>query len=382
MASKQYKIVYCTPALYFAGGMERVLTMKANYFADHFGYDITIILTDGEDKPIFYPLSDKVKVINLNIGFEELWTCSFIKKIVIYLKKQYLYKKMLKKELMRIRPDITVSMLRREINFINEIKDGSKKIGEIHINRANFRNFESKDDNLIKKLFAKVWMNDLTNKLKKLDRFVVLTEKDKEAWVELDNVCVIPNPLSFIPQNFSKLTEKRVIAVGRYCHEKGYDLLLKAWRIVQNSIADWRLEVYGEGDRSQYDEMISSLNIDRHRCILHGRSSNIQDEFEKSSLAVCSSKFEGFGLVITEAMSCGLPVVSFDCPWGPRAIIQDGEDGLLVENGNVEKLAEALIMMIQHPEMRSKMAAKAIENVQRFSIEKIAEKWRSLFDSL
>ena len=382
MASKQYKIVYCTPALYFAGGMERVLTMKANYFADHFGYDITIILTDGEDKPIFYPLSDKVKVINLNIGFEELWTCSFIKKIVIYLKKQYLYKKMLKKELMRIRPDITVSMLRREINFINEIKDGSKKIGEIHINRANFRNFESKDDNLIKKLFAKVWMNDLTNKLKKLDRFVVLTEKDKEAWVELDNVCVIPNPLSFIPQNISKLTEKRVIAVGRYCHEKGYDLLLKAWRIVQNSIADWRLEVFGEGDRSQYDEMISSLNMDRYRCILHGRSSNIQDEFEKSSLAVCSSKFEGFGLVITEAMSCGLPVVSFDCPWGPRAIIKDGEDGLLVENGNVEKLADAIIWMIQHPEMRSKMASKAVENVQRFSIEKIAEKWKSLFDAL
>lgn len=382
MASKQYKIVYCTPALYFAGGMERVLTMKANYFADHFGYDITIILTDGEDKPIFYPLSDKVKVINLNIGFEELWTCSFIKKIVIYLKKQYLYKKMLKKELMRIRPDITVSMLRREINFINEIKDGSKKIGEIHINRANFRNFESKDDNFIKRLFAKVWMNDLANKLKRLDRFVVLTEKDKDAWVELDNVCVIPNPLSFIPQNISKLTEKRVIAVGRYCHEKGYDLLLKAWCIVQNNIADWRLEVYGEGDRSQYDEMISSLNIDRHRCILHGRSSNIQDEFEKSSLAVCSSKFEGFGLVITEAMSCGLPVVSFDCPWGPRAIIHDGEDGLLVENGNVEKLADAIIWMIQHPEMRSKMATKAIENVQRFSIEKIAEKWRSLFDAL
>lgn len=382
MASKQYKIVYCTPALYFAGGMERVLTMKANYFAEHFGYDITIILTEGEGKPLFYPLYDKVKVINLNIGFEELWTCSFIKKIVIYLKKQYLYKKLLKNELMRIRPDITVSMLRREINFINEIKDGSKKIGEIHINRANFRNFDSKDDNFIKRLFAKVWMNDLINKLKRLDRFVVLTEKDKEAWVGLDNVWVIPNPLSIVPQNISKLNEKRVIAVGRYCHEKGYDLLLKAWYLVQNSITDWRLEVFGEGDRSQYEEMISSLNMDRHRCILHGRSSNIQEEYEKSSLAVCSSKFEGFGLVITEAMSCGLPVVSFDCPWGPRAIIHDGENGLLVENGNVEKLADAIIWMIQHPEMRSKMATKAIENVQRFSIEKIAEKWRSLFDTL
>lgn len=318
----------------------------------------------------------------MNIGFEELWTCSFIRKIVIYLRKQYLYKKILKNELMRIRPDFTVSMLRREINFINDIKDGSKKIGEIHINRVNFRNFDSKDDNFIKRLFAKVWMNNLVKKLKQLDSFVVLTEKDKEAWVELDNVCVIPNPLSFVPQNISKLTEKRVIAVGRYCHEKGYDLLLKAWRIVQNSIADWRLEVFGEGDRSQYDEMISSLNMDRYRCILHGRSSNIQDEFEKSSLAVCSSKFEGFGLVITEAMSCGLPVVSFDCPWGPRAIIKDGEDGLLVENGNVEKLADAIIWMIQHPEMRSKMASKAVENVQRFSIEKIAEKWKSLFDAL
>ena len=379
---RQYRIVYCTPALYFAGGMERVLTMKANYFAEHFGYDITIILTDGRDKPLFYPLSDKVKVVNLNIGFEELWICSFIKKIFLYLKKQHLYKKLLKKELMRIRPDFTVSMLRREINFINDIHDGSKKIGEIHINRANFRNFEGKDANTLKNLFSKYWMNSLLSKLRKLDSFVVLTEKDKEAWVELDNVCVIPNPLSFIPQNISKLTGKRVIAVGRYCHEKGYDLLLKAWLIVQNSIADWRLEVFGEGDRSQYEEMISSLNMDRHRCILHGRSSNIQDEFEKSSLAVCSSKFEGFGLVITEAMSCGLPVVSFDCPWGPRAIIHDGEDGLLVENGNVEKLADAIIWMIQHPEMRSKMASKAVENVQRFSIEKIAEKWKSLFDAL
>ena len=382
MVLRQYKIVYCTPALYFAGGMERVLTQKVNYFADHFGYDITIILTDGKDKPLFYQLSDKVKVINLNIGFEELWTCSFLKKIFIYLRKQHQYKKLLNKELLRIRPDITVSMLRREINFINDIKDGSKKIGEIHINRVNFRNFESNKDNFIKKIFAKVWMNSLLKELKRLDRFVVLTEKDKEAWVELNNVFVIPNPLSFSPQVISRLTEKRIIAVGRYSHEKGYDLLLKAWVIVQNRISDWRLEIFGEGDRSQYDKMISSLNIDRHRCILHGRSSHIQEEFINSSLAVCSSKFEGFGLVITEAMVCGLPVVSFDCPWGPRAIINDGEDGLLIENGNVEQLAEALVEMTQHPEKVRMMAAKAVENVQRFRIEHIAEKWKSLFDDL
>ena len=392
MVSKQFRIVYCTPALYFAGGMERVLTMKANYFAEHFGYDVTIILTDGKEKPIFYPLSDKVKVINLDIGFEELWTCSFLKKIFFYLKKQHLYKKLLNRELMRIRPDITVSMLRREINFINDIQDGSKKIGEIHINRANkkigeihinranFRNFEG--NNALKNLFSKFWMNSLLSKLQRLDRFVVLTEKDKEAWVELNNVCVIPNPLSFTSTRHSDLSEKRIIAVGRYCHEKGYDLLLKAWGIVQNRTTDWRLEIFGEGDRTQYEEMVDTLNLDRHRCILNGRSSKIQDEFLNSSLSVCSSKFEGFGLVITEAMACGLPVVSFDCPWGPRAIISDGEDGMLVENGNVDKLAEALVLMIQNPKQRKAMADKAIENVQRFSIDQIAGQWKSLFESL
>ena len=156
--NKRYKIVYCTPALYMAGGVERVLTLKANYFAEHFGYDVTIILTEGNEKPLFYPLSNKVKVVNLNIGFEELWTCSFIKKIFVYLKKQRLYKKLLKQELMRIRPDITISLLRREINFLTSIKDGSKKIGELHVNRSNYRNFEQGDTNLLKNLFSKLWI--------------------------------------------------------------------------------------------------------------------------------------------------------------------------------------------------------------------------------
>ena len=154
--NKRYKIVYCTPALYMAGGVERVLTLKANYFADHYGYDITIILTEGKDKPLFYPLSDKVKVVNLDIGVEELWTCSFFKKVIVYLKKQRLYKKLLKQELLHIRPDITISLLRREINFLTSIKDGSIKIGELHINRAHYRNFEGKGANLMKIVFGSI----------------------------------------------------------------------------------------------------------------------------------------------------------------------------------------------------------------------------------
>lgn len=382
MALRQYKIVYCTPALYMAGGVERVLTLKANYFADHYGYDITIILTEGMDKPLFYPLSDKVKVINLGIGFEELWTCSFIKKVIVYLKKQYVFKKLLKQELLRIRPDITISLLRREINFLTSINDGSKKIGELHVNRANYRNFEQGETNILKTLFAKFWMRNLVSNLKQLDKFVVLTEEDYHNWSELDNVTVIPDPLTFSSSSCSPLTEKRVIAVGRYVYQKGFDLLLKSWSIVEKKCPDWILTIIGQGERLQYENLIDELKIDRTRCKLLGPTERIQDEYMRSSLLVLSSRFEGFGMVLVEAMACGLPVVSFDCPCGPKDIIQNNVDGVLVESGNVEKLAEAIVMMIQNAEQRKNMATKAIENVQRFKMDQIAELWKSLFESL
>ena len=382
MALRQYKIVYCTPALYMAGGVERVLTLKANYFADHYGYDITIILTEGMDKPLFYPLSDKVKVINLGIGFEELWTCSFIKKVIVYLKKQYVFKKLLKQELLRIRPDITISLLRREINFLTSINDGSKKIGELHVNRANYRNFEQGETNILKTLFAKFWMRNLVSNLKQLDKFVVLTEEDYHNWSELDNVTVIPDPLTFSSSSCSPLTEKRVIAVGRYVYQKGFDLLLKSWSIVEKKCPDWILTIIGQGERLQYENLIDELKIDRTRCKLLGPTERIQDEYMRSSLLVLSSRFEGFGMVLVEAMACGLPAVSFDCPCGPKDIIQNNVDGVLVESGNVEKLAEAIVMMIQNAEQRKNMATKAIENVQRFKMDQIAELWKSLFESL
>ena len=380
--NQQLKIVYCTPALYLAGGMERVMTLKANYFAEHYGYNITIVITDGKGKEPFYALSEKVKVVNLDIGFEELWNQPFLKKAILYLKKQRLYKKKLSACLMELRPDITISMLRREINFITSIQDGSRKVGEIHINRAHFRNFEEKDSNYIKSLFSKFWMHSLLEKLKKLDRFVVLTESDRKAWHELDNVEVISNPLSFNPTTFSNLTNKRVIAVGRYCYEKGYDHLLRAWAIVQKRCPDWRLDVFGDGDRSAYEALMDQWRIDRSRCKLNLCTQNIQPEFEQSAISVCSSRFEGFGLVIIEAMACGVPVVSFDCPWGPRAIISDGEDGILVENGNVNQLAEAMLKLITDDNLRIAMGSKAKVNVQRFSIEVIANKWKKLFEGI
>lgn len=381
MSNRRYKIVYCAPSLYMAGGVERVLTLKANYFADHFGYDITIILTEGKNKPMFYPLSNKIHVVNLNIGFEELWTCSFAKKVLVYLKKQRQFKKALTKELMRIHPDVTVSLLRREINFLNDIKDGSRKIGELHVNRANYRNFETNDSNFIKNLFAKFWMYSLVSKLKHLDQFIVLTEEDKKAWAELPNISVIPDPLSFCPTQKSSLSVKRVIAVGRYVYQKGFDLLLQAWATIERQYPEWQLVVFGDGNRTPYEQQMKELGIDDSRCHLYGPTTDIQQEYVNSSLFAFSSRFEGFGMVLVEAMACGLPVVSFDCPCGPKDIVRDSEDGILVENGNIKLFASSLSKLMSDEALRQSMSKAALKNVQRFSMEQIAEQWRNIFES-
>ena len=283
---------------------------------------------------------------------------------------------------MRIHPDFTISLLRREINFLNDIKDGSKKIGELHVNRANYRNFEAGDSNLIKNLFAKFWMHSLVTKLKKLDRFIVLTNEDRLAWSELTNVSVIPDPLSFVPNQFSTLTEKRVIAVGRYVYQKGFDLLLQSWSKVEKEHPDWQLVIFGDGDRVPYEQLMKQLGIDAGRCHLNGPTTNIQHEYANSSLFVFSSRFEGFGMVLVEAMACGLPVVSFACPCGPKDIVSDGDDGLLVKNGDVDALANAISHLMSDEQLRNTMSQAAQRNVKRFDINQIADRWRLLFSDL
>ena len=365
-----------------AGGVERVLTLKANYFAEEFGYDVTIITTDGKQKPNFFTLSEKVHVVNLDINFEEMWHRSFLSRLFLYIAKEEKFKQLLSEELNRIKPDVTISLLRREINFLTDIHDGSKKVGEIHINRAHYRNFTPNRSNPFKDLFAKYWMHGLVKKVKQLDRFVVLTEYDRHAWQEIPRVVVIPNPLPFYPKKIPSERKKRVIAVGRYFDEKGYDLLLQSWSIVEKADSEWELVVFGDGNKPYYERIADSLGLDRKRCILNDSISDVEKEYLASSLFVCTSRFEGFGMGIIEAMACGLPVVAFDCLWGPRSIITDGEDGLLVENGSVEKMADALISLLQDPGRIEMLGRNARNNVKRFNIDAIAEKWKKLFDSL
>lgn len=382
MNDKKYKIVYCTPALYSAGGTERVVSVKANYFAEHLGYDVTIIVTEGNKGNSFFPLSDKVKVINLGIGFEDLWNKPFLRKVFLYQKKQRKYKKLLSKELLRIQPDITITTLRREINFINNIKDDSQKVGELHLSRANYRGVEDREANIFKNLFSKWWKGNVISYFQKLDRFVVLNENAVKEWPELNNVKMIPDPLPLKQEARSNLQSKRIITIGRYSYEKGYDYLLKIWAIVEKKCPDWQLNVYGMGDPTPYVKLMDELSIDQRRCHLNSSLVDVESEYLRSSILVQPSRTEGFGLVLIEAMACGLPVVAFDCENGPRSLITDGDNGYLIPAYDVETFSERLLLLMNDERLRIKMGEGGQMKSQYYHISNIAQQWKQLFDEL
>lgn len=382
MNGRPLKIVYCTPALYSAGGIERVVSVKASYFAEHFGYDVTVITTEDHGRHPFFPVSPKVRLIDLNLNFEELWHASFLQKVWLYLRKQRRYRQLLTNQLLRLRPDITVSVLRREINFLNNIHDGSLKVGELHVNRANYRSFSTRGHMPLMQLFSRLWMSSLLSHLRQLDRFVVLTDQARADWPELTNVSVIPDPLSISFAVPASLTAKRLVTIGRYDYDKGFDLLLRVWKQLEHRFPDWQLDVYGMGDRSAYVSLRTELNLDPQRCQLHGPVNEVAPVLQQSSVFVLPSRFEGFGLVIIEAMAFGLPVVSFDCDNGPRAILADGDDGYLVPPFDVSVMADRLTTLMSSIEVRRQMGTRAHSHAQRYALNTVAQQWKQLFDHL
>ncbi len=376
------RIAYCIPALYYPSGMERVLTLKANYFAREFGYEVHIICTDGADRAPAYALDALIRVHHLHLDFDKMYAMPLAKRIGYYLVRQRRFRPLLEASLCEIRPDITISLLRRDINFLNKLHDGSLKMGELHFCRAFYRDFSNNFlPACIQRFIAKRWMNQLLRQLRRLSKFVVLSHEDAAMWrPDLHNVEVIHNPLSFVAEHPSDCTAKQVVAAGRYVPQKGFDRLIDAWRIVAERHPDWVLRIYGDGMRTELQAQIDRLGI-TDSCRLEHTTDQIAAKFRESSLFVLSSRFEGFGMVLIEAMACGLPVVSFTCPCGPRDIVADGEDGFLVPDGNIELLAEKICHLIESDELRKQMGRRAYEQVARFDIAQIAQQWKTLFET-
>ncbi|MBW9276412.1 glycosyltransferase family 4 protein [Bacteroides fragilis] len=377
------KIVYYLPSLYAPGGLERIITFKANYFAEHLeGYEIYILTSEQVGQKPYYTLSPKVKHIDLDVPFDWPFNQSRISKLLKYPYRYWLFKRRFSRTLTQIHADITISTLRRELNFISSVQDGSAKIGEFHVTRHSYGVGSREYGKSIVGKLRNYWTKAFMKNLQSLAKVVLLTNEEAENWPELSNLCIIPNPVIITPDRQSDCTTKQVIAAGRYASQKGFDLLIQSWALVSKQHPDWTLRIYGEGTlRGELQKEIERLKIDK-TCILEPTVSDIVNKYYESSIFVLSSRFEGFGMVITEAMSCGVPPVAFACPCGPKDIIENGKNGILVQPENIDEMALQITKLIENEKARKEMGQQANIRSHRFQMETIVEEWKELFKTL
>ena len=280
------------------------------------------------------------------------------------------------------KPDITVSTYGNEVDFLYKIKDGGKRIVEIHFSRW-FR-LECEQPSILYKLANRYLTWRDKRLVDKYDAFVCLTHEDLNNWGNLGNIHVIPN---FIEQEqpsivHSSFTNKQVIAVGRLSFQKGYDRLIRAWVIVHKSCPEWKLKIFGDGElKGELLQLISDLGLVGTIQIC-APMKEITSEYIKSVMLVSSSRYEGLPMVMLEAMRCSLPIVSFACQCGPRDIIEDGVNGFLVHEGNIQQLAYCLIRLMENPNQLRAMGHKAYLASLQYDESIVMPKWIALFNSL
>lgn len=375
------KLIYCTHSTCNPGGMERVLLNKVTYLSQLPGWEVAVVTTDQHQRPPFYPFPEKVRMTDLEINYSEDNEKGAWKKITGYLRKRKEHKRKLTALLLKEKPDIVVSLYPSESSFIPDIKDGSKKVLELHY--CKFFRLQYGRKGLLG------WIDKLRTRqdeqiVRRFDKFVVLTNEDRGYWGNLPNIEVIPNAAMHVSDAYSDVMNKRVIAVGRLDYQKGFDRLIQAWELVQytGKFTDWKLDIFGQGEwREMLQQMIDKAELQNTVC-LNRPTKQIGEEYVKSDMLVMSSNYEGFPMVMIEAMACGLPVVSFDYKCGPKDIIQSGINGLLVPNGDIQALADAMMKVMEDEAYRKMLSLNARKVVDTYSEQAVMSQWIRLFTSI
>ena len=375
------KLIYCIHSLYNPGGMERVLLNKVVWFREHTDWEIVIVTTDQKNRPTFYPFPDGVRMVDLGVNYSDDNGKGFFAKFCGFIKRRQIHKRLLNKLLKEEKPDIVDCFYPGECSFVPSLRDGSKKVMELHQSKLFHHQYNRSGlMGLADKIRAK--MDERL--VSKFDSFVVLTEEDAEMWGDVPNIKVIPNAAKFISSGYSSCQNKRVIAVGRLDYQKSFDRLIEAWALVQQTdkYSDWHLDIFGQGEwRTMLQQMIDERGL-QDRVTLNKPTKDIAKEYASSSMLVMSSHYEGFPMVMIEAMACGLPVVTFDYKCGPRDIIDHEINGLLVKDGDIGGLAKAMISMMRDDAARKRMGENAKRVVETYSEETVMKQWIELFNTL
>ena len=369
------RIVYVTDAFAVWGGMERVLADKMNALAGQYGWEVTLITTNQGEHKLTYGLNLNVRHVDMGVRLHQEYQFRGFRKLLKRRELKQILKNRLKRAIENLNPDVIVCVKLDFVPVLVDLKGDIPLIVESH----TLCHSEKMDE---VGMLRRLYIGSLKRSIRKADAVVALTEGDAKDWKAYnDNVHVIQNIVTLNESGFyTSFKQKSVIYVGRFSKQKDIDSLLRIWAIIHQQYPDWRLDIYGEGElKEHYLSIIHKMNANIN---VYEPTADIMEVYREHSILLLTSLYEPFGLVLPEAMSCGLPVVAFDCPFGPADIITDGVDGYLIADRNIELFAQRVCQLISDYDLRVKMGKAGIASSKRYRSEVVMPQWVKLFEQL
>ena len=380
------KILIMHRSYALVGGAERVITDKANYLANA-GHQLLLVSYEQGQHPLPYELHPSVGYKDLDCRFFTLSKYSLPLHIYHFLRLRSKFRKALRSTVEDFKPDVVVlasdwqTLMGAVVQSVNPIP----VIAEFHNTYAYIMRKVGSSENWLRKMVTKFYYRQTISNLRKCSKLVVLTEIDAQNWRRhFDNVCVIPNPVTQYPEVIDDIPKDngRIIFVGRFNHEKRIDRLITAFSMIADRYPDWHVDIFGDGnEKEKLLRQVDECGLVK-RVVIHEPTKAIYDEYKRSEMLVLCSEHEASPLVLVEAMACGVPCVSLDCPTGPRAIIKDGETGLLAKDGDINDLASKIEWLIVHEAERKEMGLKARVFAASRKQDVVMGQWEKLYTNL